>query len=122
MTAATRSETLLHPLQAIEPDWRTRPYHSIRETARLLSCSHSRIYILLHTGELKAVRLGGKTLIDTQSIADFLTTATPWEPDRRRTAKAVASRPDVMRKRLQDLQEAKARAVSSKKRKIHISQ
>jgi hypothetical protein len=53
---------------------------------------------LLKAGELTAVTLGGKTLVTTASLIDYLAKSQPWKPNHDRVARAVAARPDVARK------------------------
>ena len=78
--------------------WQSLPVHPVNRTATIIGASVSQTYTLLNAGELKAVKLGGKTLVTTESIVDYLATAQPWVPDRDRVARAVAARPDVARK------------------------
>jgi excisionase family DNA binding protein len=79
-------------------DWQRDPLQTIKETARLIKSSQSQVYALLHAGELKAVRLGGRTLVKTESISAFHTSAEPWSPNKARVARAVAARSDVVAK------------------------
>jgi hypothetical protein len=80
--------------------WQDRPLLTIEQTSVLLGGSPSRTYGLLVSGELEAVRLAGKTLIKTPSVAALIERdAKGWKPDRKRVEKAVAGRPDVARKR-----------------------
>ena len=97
-------------LQAVGLNWQGVPVHPVKRASSILGASDSQTYALLKQGELTAVTLGGKTLIRTSSIIDFLAKAKPWEPDRDRVARAVAARPDVARKAAREA----ARAASEK--------
>jgi hypothetical protein len=79
-------------------DWQKLPIHPVRRASAVIGASEARVYALLKTGELTAVKLGGKTLVRTSSLIDYLAKARPWEPDRDRVVRAVAARPDVARK------------------------
>ena len=86
--------------QASSIPWRDKPFQTIDHTSAILCGSRSRTYSLLADGELEAVRLAGKTLIKTASLIAFLERdAEGWKPDRKRVEKAIAGRPDVIRKR-----------------------
>jgi excisionase family DNA binding protein len=79
-------------------DWQKLPFHPIRRACAVIGASEARVYALLKTGELTAVKLGGKTLVRTSSLIDYLAKAQPWQPDRDRVLRAVQARPDVARK------------------------
>lgn len=85
-------------LQALGLNWQGVPVHPVKRASSILGASDSQTYALLKAGELTAVRLGGKTLVTTASLIDYLAKAQPWKPDRARVARAVAARPDVARK------------------------
>jgi hypothetical protein len=85
-------------LQAVGLNWQGVPVHPVKRASSIIGASDSQTYALLKAGELSAVTLGGKTLICTSSILDFLAKAKPWEPDHDRIARAVAARPEVARK------------------------
>jgi hypothetical protein len=93
-------------LQAVGLNWQGVPVHPVKRASSIIGASDSQTYALLKAGELSAVTLGGKTLIRTSSIIDFLAKARPWEPDHDRVARAVAGRPDVARKRARMAHEA----------------
>ena len=85
-------------LQAVGLNWQGVPVHPVKRTSSIVGASESQTYALLKAGELTAVKLGGKTLVTTASIIEYLARAQPWKPDRDRVARAVAARPDVARK------------------------
>jgi hypothetical protein len=92
--------TVAHSSQASSIPWRDKPFQTINDTSAILCGSKSRTYTLLAEGTLEAVRLAGKTLVRTPSLIAFLEQETEgWKPDRKRVEKAVAGRPDVIRKR-----------------------
>jgi hypothetical protein len=75
-----------------EIDWRTRPYVSVKEAAKLLTCSTSMIYVKLRDETLQAVDLLGKTAIATSSIRKVLDAAQPKMLNSGRVAASVAAR------------------------------
>jgi excisionase family DNA binding protein len=97
-------------------DWQKLPVHPIRRASVVIGASEARVYALLKTGELTAVKLGGKTLIHTASLIDYLAKAQPWKPDHDRVVRAVAARPDVARKAANLNRIAKAAARSGAQR------
>jgi hypothetical protein len=101
LSTATQPEDR-HPmttsLQAVGLNWQGVPVHPVKRASSILGASDSQTYALLNAGELTAVTLGGKTLVTTASLVEYLAKAQPWRPDRDRVAKAVAARPDVARK------------------------
>jgi excisionase family DNA binding protein len=50
---------------------------SIRNTATLLDCGRTTVYELLKAGKLKAVKLGGRTLVLDASIRVLLASLPP---------------------------------------------
>lgn len=72
--------------------WRDLPFQTVSNTAAITGRSCAHVYSLLKLGDLNAVKLGGKTLIPTQSILDYLARAKPWRADARRVAAANAKR------------------------------
>lgn len=92
-----------------EINWRTRPYVSVKEAAKLLTCSTSMIYVKLRDETLQAVDLLGKTAIATSSIGKVLDAAQPKTLNSGRVAAAVAAR--LRRKRPRSTEpEPRARA------------
>jgi excisionase family DNA binding protein len=75
--------------------WRERPYQTIDKAADLTCRSKAHIYQLIHNGQLKAVTLGGKTLVETGSMITFLERARRWHPDRERVAAANRKRAEI---------------------------
>jgi hypothetical protein len=75
------------------------PVHPIRRASAVIGASEARVYALLKTGELTAVTLGGKTLVTTASLVNYLAKAQPWRPNFDRVVRAVQARPDVMAKK-----------------------
>lgn len=86
-------------LLAVGLNWQGVPVHPVKRASSIIGASDSQTYALLKAGELSAVTLGGKTLVTTASLIDYLAKAQSWKPDRDRVARAVAARPDVARKR-----------------------
>ena len=74
-------------LQTVGLSWQGMPVHPIKRASTIVGGSQSQVYNLLKAGELKAVTLGGKTLITTASLIDYLAKAQPWAPNRDRVAK-----------------------------------
>jgi excisionase family DNA binding protein len=72
--------------------WRENPFQTIARTSEIRGCSRSQIYAHLKEGELTAVRLGGKTLVTTESLDALLATARPWSPDHARIKAANRAR------------------------------
>jgi hypothetical protein len=97
-------------LQAVGLNWQGVPVHPVKRASSIIGASDSQTYALLKAGELSAVTLGGKTLVRTSSIIDYLAKAMPWEADRDRVARAVAARPDVARKAAREAAARAARA------------
>lgn len=79
-------------------DWQKLPIYPIRRACAVIGASEARVYALLKTGELTAVKLGGKTLVRTASLIDYIAKAQPWRPNFDRVVNAVQARPDVARK------------------------
>jgi excisionase family DNA binding protein len=80
---------------ASAPPWQDRPYQTVKYAAELTGRSKPSIYTLIHAQELRAVRLAGKTLIETRSLIAFLDQARRWRPDRDRVAAANRSRAEL---------------------------
>lgn len=72
--------------------WNEFPYQTIQRASVIRGCSQSQIYADLRSGELTGVKLGGKTLVATESLVAALKKARPWTPDRNRVAKANEAR------------------------------
>jgi len=72
--------------------WRELPFQTVGNTAAITGRSPAHVYTLLNAGDLDAVKLGGKTLIPTQSILAYLARAKPWRADARRVAAANEKR------------------------------
>ena len=72
--------------------WRDLPFQTVGHTAAITGRSPAHVYSLLKVGDLQAVKLGGKTLIPTQSILAYLARAKPWRADARRVAAANEQR------------------------------
>jgi hypothetical protein len=86
-------------LQAIGLNWQGVPLHPVKRASSIIGASDSQTYALLKTGELTAVTLGGKTLVTTASLVNYLAKAQPWRPNFDRVVRAVQARPDVMAKK-----------------------
>jgi hypothetical protein len=86
-------------LQSVGLNWQGVPLHPVKRASGIIGASDSQTYALLKTGELTAVTLGGKTLVTTASLVNFLAKAQPWRPNFDRVVRAVQARPDVMAKK-----------------------
>lgn len=53
-------------------------FYTIKEAKEFLKIGHTQIYTLLNGGELKAVKMGGKTLILASSIEGFISSLEPY--------------------------------------------
>jgi excisionase family DNA binding protein len=62
-------------------EWQAVPHHQVKIAAQILGVSVALVYAKLHEGELRAVKLAGRTLVTTESLLAFLATAEPWTPD-----------------------------------------
>jgi len=89
-TAARRMARLAAPHGAFP--WRELPYQTIANCAVLTGRSKAHVDQLIHAGVLRAVRLGGRTLVDTASLSAFFDGASPWRPNRDRVAAAIERR------------------------------
>ena len=49
-----------------------RVAHSVENTAALLDVGRTTVFEMIRTGRLKAVKLGGRTLIPDAALRDFL--------------------------------------------------
>jgi hypothetical protein len=72
--------------------WTQIPHHPVQRAAGILGCSPSQVYNCLNDQRLKGVRLGGRTLVTTESILALLAKAKPWVPDKERVRKAIRAR------------------------------
>jgi excisionase family DNA binding protein len=54
--------------------------YGVLEAARVVGCGRSMIYVLLASGQLKAVRLRGRTLIPADELRRFLDALPPARP------------------------------------------
>jgi len=52
----------------------TRLAHSVENAAALLDVGRTTVFELIRTGRLRAVKLGGRTLIPDAALRDFLAT------------------------------------------------
>ncbi len=50
----------------------TPRFVTVKETRRILNLSHGSVYKLLRNGKIKAVKHGGKTLINYESVNDYV--------------------------------------------------
>jgi len=93
--APTRALRAASPI-GVTASWRDLPYQTVANAARIGGCSPAKIYAYLHFGDLRAVKLGGKTLIETGSLVALLSRATRWQSDRIRVAAANKRRLEVL--------------------------
>jgi hypothetical protein len=97
-TSPPEARPKANSLHATGLDWQSLPFHPVNRASNITGASPSHTYALLKAGELSAVTLGGKTLITTASLIEYLAKAKKWRPNRERVARAVAARPDMARK------------------------
>lgn len=67
------------------------PFRTVKDASRAIGASRGKIYALAHEGRLELAKLGGRTLVRTESLVTYLRSAEPWSPSNR-AAKANASR------------------------------
>ena len=85
---------LANPINT-HPPWRDLPFQTVGNAAAITGRSPAHVYALLNAGDLDAVKLGGKTLISTQSILAYLARAKPWRADTRRVTAANEKRIEI---------------------------
>ena len=95
MTATKRSNAA----ETVRVNWRDKPYQRVQTAADILDCSTGYIYQKINSGDLTASRIGGMTVISTESLVGFLATAEPWSPSPDRVGAAVAARTERANKR-----------------------
>jgi hypothetical protein len=78
--------------QSVGTRWLEIPHQTVRRASEIVGCSPGQIYAYLKAEALRAMRLGGKTLVTTESLEALLATAKPWKPDRARIAAANLAR------------------------------
>lgn len=84
MPGATRNPSPHSPAKAphaVVPSWSETPLLKMLDAARLAGCSRARIYGLAKEGHLSLVKLAGRTLVKTESLARFIDSAQPYVPD-----------------------------------------
>lgn len=67
------------------------PFQTVAMAAKAIRGSRGKTYQLAHEGRLVLVKLGGRTLVRTESLIAYIQSAEPWTPSDR-AAKAVAAR------------------------------
>lgn len=80
--------------------WRERPFVSVQDAAEILGVGTGSIYNFQKTGSLTLKRLGGRTLVDVESLVQLIGGAEPFTPQDHRTRRATAAR--VERSRLKE--------------------
>lgn len=70
------------PSEVIE-GWRNVPLHALGPASKISAQSPATLYKAASEGRLEFVRLGGRTLVKTESLIRYLETAEPWTPSER---------------------------------------
>lgn len=76
--------------------WRDREFLQLKMAAEVAGVSITGIYRLHDAGKLKLRDLGGRTLVETQSLIALLNAAPEWTP-RNRGAEAREKRKEIAR-------------------------
>ncbi|WLR98741.1 helix-turn-helix domain-containing protein [Shinella sumterensis] len=69
--------------------WSQRPLLPLDVAAGLLGISRSGMYRLVHKGDLVFTKVGGRTVVRTKSLQDYLESREDWSPVGEPDAKAV---------------------------------
>ena len=56
------------------------PFKTIREAKAKAKVGHTKLYVLLNTGKLRAVKAGRRTLVDDASIDAYLAALPSYQP------------------------------------------
>lgn len=88
---AAASATTQHtvPIEAL--DWRQIPFHNLKTASRIAGLSIASLYAGARDGRLTFKKLSGRTLVETNSLLEFIESATDWAPSSR-SAAAVSER------------------------------
>ncbi|MCP3417785.1 helix-turn-helix domain-containing protein [Bradyrhizobium brasilense] len=92
--SSSHNESNLHPT-GYTP-WRERPLLPLKVASEIAGVSPASLYRFSDEGKLKLRELGGRTLVDTQSLIALIETAKDWSP-RKCGAEARAKRKDAAR-------------------------
>lgn len=71
--------------------WAERKYLSTHIAAGVLGLSRAAVYALERAGDLQFVRLGGRTMVRTETILRLLENPEPWTPRKRRRPSITAA-------------------------------
>ena len=71
--------------------WRELPHLPLKRAAEIAGLSPATLYHANSKGELVFVRLGGRTLVQTESLKAYIATAEKWTPSHK-VAKANEAR------------------------------
>ena len=65
---------------------------SVRDARQMLGVGHTTLYALLKNQQLRARKIGGKTLVEMQSLHEFASTLPPLYPTEAQPAAATVAR------------------------------
>lgn len=77
--------------------WRDRPLTTLQAAAEISGLSTGTLYRFEKAGKLSFKRLGGRTLVDTQSLIELVDSAGDYAPLHHRTEPAIARRSEIAR-------------------------
>lgn len=91
-TVSSGTTSASHPLEpASGAKWRSIPLHPMKAASKITGLSPASLYVAAHRGQLRLVRLSGRTLVPVDSLISFVESAQDWTPSAR-NAEAVAQR------------------------------
>ncbi|SFZ86679.1 hypothetical protein SAMN02983003_3873 [Devosia enhydra] len=67
-------------------DWRSRPLQNMNAACEIAGLSAASLYRAQAEGRLEFKRLGGRTMVPTDSLIRFMESAEPWTPSQQGAA------------------------------------